>query len=270
MKQAGKIVLMAMVLATPAFGMGKQPVTPTPAPQPAPQPQPQPQPPVVEVPAGAALRARYATLKNATQKLVQDRGTGYEDLYGVRNFRSVLNGVYYRGGANNYYHRTNKRDNSNPLPNDGLENLCQEGFGTAVYLYSTNYQTAPKTTRCRTYDNVDNTLTYKQISVLNGSAQVKQVLALVFEHIRNPRNGGLYMHCWNGWHASGFAAAVTLRQFCGFTAEQAASYWTKNIDGVEVGEGVRDKIRAFVPYAEYSLTAAEKKAFCPNPTSLAY
>ncbi|RZA00825.1 MAG: hypothetical protein EOP11_17940, partial [Proteobacteria bacterium] len=192
---------------------------------------------------GEATRARYGKLKDATAKLVDDRGNGFEALYGVRNFRAVLNGVYYRGGANNYYHRTNKRGNENPLPNDGLMNLCEEGFTDAVYLYPTNAGTAPKITRCRTADGAENVLNYQQITGLDAKNN-RKLLTIVQNHLRNERLGGVYMHCWNGWHASGYAAAITLRQFCGFTGDQAAQYWTKNIDKVEVGEHVRTAIRA--------------------------
>lgn len=218
---------------------------------------------------GATYRERYA-LKSATQKLVDNYGRGNESLYGVRNFRAVLNGIYYRGGANNVYHRSNKRDNMNPLPDDGLQNLCEEGFGTAIYLYSKNYSTAPKNTRCRTFENVDNDLNYHQASVLNGNAQIKRVLSLIYDHIRDPRLGPIYAHCWNGWHASGLAAATALRQFCGFSAEQAVQYWNQNIDKHEVGEGVRRRIRQFVPYPEFQISEEEKKAICPNGESLKF
>ena len=38
-------------------------------------------------------------------KITDNRGNGFEDLYGTRNFRVILHGVAYRGGGNNYYHR---------------------------------------------------------------------------------------------------------------------------------------------------------------------
>lgn len=253
------LALALLLVSSPAFALGKKPANP----------EPPTQPPPVGEKVGAVHRQRYAP-KDAAAKLVDNRGNGFEKLYGVRNFRAVLNGIYYRGGANNAYHRTDKRGNENPLPNDGLQNLCEEGFGTAVYLYATNYGTAPKSVRCRAFDGTENTLEYKQISVLSGNSQVKQILSVIYDHIRNPRLGPVYMHCWNGWHASGFAGAAALRQFCGFTTEQAVSYWNKNIDGVEIGEGVRNKIRAFAPFGEFQLTAAEKKAFCPDPSSLKY
>ena len=69
-------------------------------------------------------------------KIVDNRGDGFDDLYGTRNLRPILHGVAYRGGANNYYHKTNKRKNNNPLPKDGLQNLCTEGF--SFYLLIQN------------------------------------------------------------------------------------------------------------------------------------
>ena len=62
---------------------------------------------------------------------MDNRGRGFEPLYGTRNFRVVLRSVVFRGGANNQLHRTAPRDNRNPLPADGLKTLCAEGFGTA-------------------------------------------------------------------------------------------------------------------------------------------
>src|SRR5688572_20250145 len=56
---------------------------------------------------------RYG-LPSATRKLVDNRGNGYENLYGTRNFRSVLANRLYRGGANNSYNRYGSRSNTNP------------------------------------------------------------------------------------------------------------------------------------------------------------
>lgn len=222
--------------------------------------------------AGEEYRQRYG-LRSAAQKLVDNRGNGFENLYGTRNFRAVLNGVFYRGGANNAYHRTSKRNNSNPLPNDGLENLCQEGFTTAIYLYSTNYASAPHTVNCRMNDGSPNQLTYKQVSILSASnSEIRSVLELILEHVRVPARGPVYAHCWNGWHASGITAAYALRQFCGFSGEQAVRYWNENTDGNNGSsyEGVRSKIRAFRPFPGLELTAAERTVLCPDSENLEF
>ena len=80
----------------------------------------------------------------ANEKITDNIGKGNDSLYGTRNMRTILYGVAYRGGANNFYHKLNKRDNHNPLPEDGLENLCNQGFSTAVYLYGTNFSESKK------------------------------------------------------------------------------------------------------------------------------
>jgi hypothetical protein len=86
----------------------------------------------------SSLITEYQTrypLTDIYMKLIDNYGNGYDLLYGTRNVRTVLNGVLYRGGANNYFHKTNPRNNMNPLPEDGLDHLCEEGFSTSVYLY---------------------------------------------------------------------------------------------------------------------------------------
>ncbi|RYZ98645.1 MAG: hypothetical protein EOP11_20375 [Proteobacteria bacterium] len=224
--------------------------------------------------AGITYRNRYA-LPDASAKLVDNQGNGRAELYGVRNFRAVLSGIYYRGGANNAYNKHEKRGNSNPLPAAGLENLCREGFSEAVYLYPTNYGASAKSVRCRTYQGNENVLTYEQISPLKYQrADQQKLLNLIYDRIRNPRLGPIYDHCWNGWHASGFVAAITLRQFCGFSKEQAVAYWNKNTDGNNGNSKNYNKLRAqiaaFAPFPELTLTDAEKHQLCPEPSTLRF
>ena len=73
-------------------------------------------------------------------KITDNKGDGFDSLYGTRNMRPILHGVAYRGGANNYYHKTDKRDNHNPIPLDGMHGLCQEGFSKGIYLYRENFE----------------------------------------------------------------------------------------------------------------------------------
>src|SRR5690606_6357331 len=44
-------------------------------------------------------------------KITDNKGDGFDSLYGTRNLRPVLHGAAYRGGANNYFHKTDKRNN---------------------------------------------------------------------------------------------------------------------------------------------------------------
>lgn len=209
---------------------------------------------------------RYG-LRNVFDKRVDNQGNGYEALYGVRNFRAVLSGAVYRGGANNAFNRNGVRHNSNPLPTEGLKNLCEEGFDHALYLYPTRFDTAPKTVSCfKTKDGSANTLRYTQISPLAGEASAKSILKIINDRL-NSSNAAhpLYVHCWNGWHASGFISALTLRQFCGVSAEDAVAYWNKNTDGVNKGasyDKIRARLRAFKPYPEFSISKTLQSQLC--------
>ena len=158
-------------------------------------------------------------------KATDNYGNGNNDLYGTRNFRTILYGVAYRGGGNNYYHNENKRDNKNPLPNDGLKNLADLKFEAAVYLYSTNFETAPSSMR----GSGDHVMEYYQISG-NSQDDMRSLLEMTHESIMNPDQGPLYLHCWNGWHQSGYVSAVLLRQFLWLSAEEGLQYWNNNTD----------------------------------------
>ncbi len=215
-------------------------------------------------------KERYAeklgTNNQLMSKITDNKGDGFEDLYGTRNFRAVLHGVYYRGGANNYYHRSNPRNNMNPLPQDGLENLCSEGFKKAYYFYETNY--IPKEVSCESRLGGSNTLTYTQLTALDDRTGFKPILSEIFNCIKNGKSCPIYGHCWNGWHASGLVAAVVLRQYCNFSAEQAIKYWIDGTDAVENSNypAIKNTISKFVPFREFAISNQTQKEICPeNP-----
>jgi len=191
-------------------------------------------------------------------KITDNYGNGFDSLYGTRNMRTILYGIAYRGGANNYYHKINKRENQNPLPGDGLENLCKEGFSDAVYLYAKNFSSAAKETIVG-----NNKLEYWQISG-NSSEEIRRIIEMVYEVITRKRRGPIYFHCWNGWHQSGYIAAAILKQFCGYSREQALDYWVRNTDGASRGyEQIKKRIIEFKPFAEYEISKDLQKVICP-------
>lgn len=206
-------------------------------------------------------------LTDPDMKLVNNRGDGFDLLYGTRNFRAVLPGMQYRGGANNLYHKDSKRDNQNPLPNDGLMNLCEEGFSSAVYLYATNYSTAPSEVSCvNRLNNLPNKLSYLQVSPF-GDQGLKKIMTLVRESILSESIGPIYTHCWNGWHASGLVSAVALRQFCNWSVDQAVAYWDRNTDGVNKDpyyEKSRDRIRTYQIADDLSIDKKLTAKICPQ------
>lgn len=191
-------------------------------------------------------------------KITDNFGNGFDSLYGTRNMRVILHGVAYRGGANNFYHKTNKRDNHNPLPEDGMLNLCQEGFTDAVYLYGTNFKDSKKTV-----SSGANTLKYHQNSG-NSRSQIKSIIEMVYKVINRESKGPIYFHCWNGWHQSGYVSSALLRQFCSYSDEEAYAYWLKNTDGVNKGyDNVKRQVREFKPFEEYKIPKEIADEICP-------
>jgi hypothetical protein len=202
-------------------------------------------------------KERYKVLK-PNEKITTEKGEGFNDLYGTRNMRPVLHGIYYRGGANNKYNKNQKRDNQNPLPQEGLENLCKQGFSEAIYFYDQNYNQSQKSISCKT-----GKLEYDQLYSLKGDEE--KILKKVYKHIKGEIKGPMYGHCWNGWHASGYAASITLMQFCGWSNEKALAYWIENTDGHATKEynPVMTKVRKFKPLTGLDITEKEKNLICP-------
>ena len=186
-------------------------------------------------------------LTNIYTKLVNDRGNGFPGLKGTRNFRAVLSNTMYRGG------KLNPAGNQNPMTEEGLINLCKAGFTTVVYLYSINFNSAPTHIDCKT-----NRLEYKQITF----TQTRKLLELVYSNIKTGNYS--YLHCHNGYHASGRISALALRQFCDLSGTDAVAYWIKNTDGTDNGdyESHKTYIRNFVPYSDLNLTLEEKEGVC--------
>lgn len=210
----------------------------------------------------ADYQARYG-VDDVYTKITDNKGNGHEPLYGTRNLRVVLHGVLYRGGGNNAYHRDGKRNNANPLPDDGLENLCKEGFGTSIYLYSTNFSTAPKQTNC-VIGKSTNSLDYQQITAARDDSD-ELILAQVYDRIMGKVDGPIYAHCWNGWHASGLIAALALQQFCGVSPQVALDYWTKNTDGNSKGyDSIKKRISEYKPNPQWIIDAKTQAKICPK------
>lgn len=208
-------------------------------------------------------KARY-TIDNPFEKLLDNRGEGYEDLYGTRNFRVVLHGVYYRGGANNVNNKYDSRPNMNPLPRIGLQNLCQQGFAQSIYYYTENFDSSLKNLNCKTVDSTENKFEYKQMTATDTQNHTP-ILKMIFNRIRGNVKGPIYGHCWNGWHASGLIAAITLRQFCNYSGDKAVEYWIKNTDGNSDGfTSIKNKIKNFEPIRELKITPEESALICPG------
>ena len=191
-------------------------------------------------------------LTNLYDRAINDQGKGVPELYGTRNFRVVLKHTLYRSGGNNSYLPV-PRANQNPLPPVALENLCLAGFQTAIYNYTTNFDTAQKSLVC-----MKNAMRYLQI---DPKYKAKELLTLVKWHIDN--NKVMLDHCWNGHHASGLLSAYVLMQYCSWNNANALQYWIKNTDGDSDGyDSIKQRIKDFVPYPELMISVEKQKEIC--------
>jgi outer membrane protein OmpA-like peptidoglycan-associated protein len=197
-------------------------------------------------------------------KITDNKGDGFEDLYGTRNMRPILHGVAYRGGANNYYHKQSKRHNHNPLPDDGVRNLCSEGFSASIYLYRQNFDSAPAVDTCACISGGWNDMQYHQLDY-NDEQHMYEALKLIYNAAVNDSVGPVYLHCWNGWHASGLLAALSLRQFCGMDKWEAINYWDLGTDGANNSpryQFIREIIKKFEPYPDLLLPEELSEKVC--------
>ncbi|UKN00844.1 OmpA family protein [Paracrocinitomix mangrovi] len=198
-------------------------------------------------------------------KITNNKGDGFDSLYGTRNMRPILHGVAYRGGANNYFHKTDKRKNQNPLPLDGMSGLCKEGFSAGVYLYRQNFEESPIGDTCNCVDNSWNNFKYYQYDYYD-SSHVYEMIKMTYNAATQEETGPVYLHCWNGWHASGYISAVILKQFCGFSDWDAVNYWDLGTDGANTSpryQTQRERIKEFQPYPEFMISDSLQKCLCP-------
>ncbi|MFT5820760.1 MAG: outer membrane protein OmpA-like peptidoglycan-associated protein [Crocinitomix sp.] len=198
-------------------------------------------------------------------KITDNKGNGFDSLYGTRNMRPILHGVAYRGGANNYYHKTDKRNNHNPIPLDGMHGLCQEGFSKGIYLYRENFEDSPIADTCNCIDLTVSKLEYEQRDYFD-SVDVYDMLKSTYESATMPEVGPVYLHCWNGWHASGYIGAVILKQFCDYSSWDAVNYWDLGTDGANTSpryQTQRERIKDFESYPEFDISDSLKECLCP-------
>jgi hypothetical protein len=167
-------------------------------------------------------------------------------FHGMRDYREVMPGVLYRGGANN---------GRAPLRNDQLKALCEAGFGTAVYLYRTGFS-GPSTVQCS-----KGSLRYiTEGWEGKGRAAVNQQIYDVIKSKDKP----ILIHCWNGIHATGAVAATALMQFCKTSPQEAVAYWKVGIAPRVQYPSVIRSIESFQRNPELELTPEQQRQYCPQ------
>jgi len=179
----------------------------------------------------------------AQQTQIMQPGSAF---HGIRDYREVMPGVLYRGGANN---------GRGPLRQDQLTALCEAGFGTAVYLYRTGFS-GPTTVQCSkgSLHYVDEGWEGR------GRAAVDQD---IYDAIKD-KNKPIFIHCWNGIHATGAVAATALMQFCSLSPQKAVEYWKVGVSRRVQYPSVIRNIESFQPNPKLQLTPEEQKQYCPQ------
>ncbi len=192
---------------------------------------------------------------------ISDSSGLLDDLFRVR---PVLNGVLYRGGV--LRKQASKQDGDRPLGPDALINLCEEGFGTAIYLPGEGFYTEktvfphdarlavdPETgdvlARCLTRVSAqENVLRYTQLPVENDD-NIPSLMDMVYKALQ-PGGQPIFAHCRGGRHRAGLMATYSLIQYCGLSNDphtdekgnvlqdtfggilsDASEYWYRNTGG---------------------------------------
>jgi len=167
-------------------------------------------------------------------------------FHGIRDFREVMPGALYRGGANNGHA---------PLSKSELNALCEDDIGTAIYLYTTGF-TGPSVTSCS-----KGSLNYVDKG-WEGSGRAA-VHKQVYDTIKN-KGKPVFIHCWYGIHATGAVAATALMQFCNISPQQAVAYWKVGVPAKLQYPKVIQSITSFKPNPDLQLTAEERAQYCPH------
>jgi hypothetical protein len=165
---------------------------------------------------------------------------------GIRDYREVMPGVLYRGGANN---------GQNPLNPTQIRALCEQGVGSSFYLYRKNFGGA------QTYTCQQGQLRY-EFSDWQGPGRAR-IHKAIYDAIKSTHKP-VFIHCWYGIHATGAVAATALMQFCDMPAPTAVQYWKIGIAPKLQYQKVIDDILRFQPNPALRLTDEEKARFCPR------
>lgn len=206
-------------------------------------------------------------LDSAHVKGTNNSGVGDSALWGSRNLRVVLKNILYRGGGNNFHLKPSDPQSfiRNPLPLHGIRRLHETGFGSAWYLYSTNFETQYPQERLDSLKRAG--FEYECHPNLTDEVVVDFMVG-IRGVIMSPNPKPMYIHCWNGWHQSGMLSAFTLMQFCGLSNQQALKYWEQNTDGNYRGyAAVKSRILDYEPDSILEIPDSVRTKICPCFTS---
>jgi hypothetical protein len=170
----------------------------------------------------------------------------HEKVNGLKDFRVVIPGVLYRGG--------NSGGGQIALKDIGLHALAEKGFSGAYYMYSAGWSSRPSNPHI-------------EYSTLSGAfkdrAAIKKYLSKVRDIIVN-KKGPMYVHCWNGWHASGEFATYALMQFCGLNNQQGQAYWNANVPRGDANKIMRMSRFQVFQDEDLQISSEDRNRICPR------
>ena len=154
---------------------------------------------------------------------------------------------------------------SGPLPKSAIQKLCGEGFSTVGYLYPRGFQN--RSSSCQ-WNGRPNTTNYVAMPYL-GMRSVKATLQLIHDHIEGTDHRPTLVHCYNGWHASGWLSALALRQFCGLSGHDAWNYWISTAAwgaGHASEQRICKSLHSFSPDPTLKISEANRQILCAGYT----
>ena len=188
-------------------------------------------------------------------KLIDNKGRGYDSLNGLRNMRVVLKNLVYRGGNNNSI------SVQNPLMESTLNDLKTVGFNEVIYLYNKNFTKYYSSQKLDSFHTAG--INYVCKPKLD-SANIYYILKQIHDRANQNSDSMVYLHCWNGWHQSGWISSIILMQYCDYSNREALQYWASNTDKNYIGyEHVKTAIMNYKVNPLYRFTEEQKKEHCP-------
>lgn len=192
--------------------------------------------------------ADHYTHRYNPRSVIRDYITN-DNLKHLKRMKVALDGVLYWGGGDY---------GTNPLGRAAIEGLCDEGFSAAIYVYGGGGSLRGANCASGTTDYLN--ILY---SSRGNYKALERYLRLVKERIDNPDQGPIYLHCWNGIHASSQMAATALIQFCGISHADAVKVFRENSEGTSASyPHVARGIQAFKPYPSLAITPDQKRIVC--------
>lgn len=188
----------------------------------------------------------FAAENVTSTDLIRNANQMNQSIKDLKNFKVVLPGVLYRGG--------NSSGGAVALTTKGLSVLCEKGFSQAVYMYPDAFAQAGSKSCAIEYTTFGR--------AIRDRSKIEGFLKRVHDIIVN-KKGPLYVHCWNGWHASGEMAALALMQFCEWNGAKAADYWQANV-GDKAYPSIQKRIQSFQPFNTLQISSEQRAEVCPK------